>query len=376
MRPIGSYFGWTRGSDSKTSTPTDTPSRRVSQRVLWDAASPTDERQLSPFRGLDGMQECFWIEDNLRHTGRQLDTCSAKLHRMSDSAIHIRKELEDLQKILASIRTRGGSGARRDVQDTAPKDLDEKLTPNSPLPGQEKIESTSPQSIQFQDISSESASYTTASIQTVDDREMITEEKASVAQHAPEYVNIFPDILGSIEEESLPQQDAGEEDYDDLTAPDVPVEEAVTEEVVAEEAGLKKDKKEENSRQTCESVESTALQGADALQDAEATPKETDQPQTPRPVQSSPSEQNLAPQTAAALKMDDEEHRRTPRSLRSNPVQKRFPFAAAGNSAAGASRAGHPITSNRASLKPVIGQKKVSQMTQFWSQKMGTPLDG
>lgn len=307
------------------------------------------------------MQECFWIEDNLRHTGRQLDTCSEKLHRMSDSAIHIRRELEDLQKILASIRTRGGSGSRRDVRDTIPKDLDEKSTPDSPLPGPEKIESPSPQSIQFQDFSSESASYTTASIQAVDEREVIAEEKAPVAQHPPEYVNVFSEILESIEEESLSQKDAGE--GENMSAPDLPV----------EEAGEEEHKEEENSRRTSRSVESTTVQKPDALKDDNEAKfeKAEEKPQTLRPIQASTPEQNLIPQTAAASKMDDQEHQRTPRSLRPNPVQKRFPFATAGHSAAGAPKAGHPIASNRASLKPVIGQKKVSQMTQFWSQKMG-----
>lgn len=367
MRPIGSYFGWTRGSDSRNSTPTDTPSRRVSQQLLWDATS-TDER-LSPFRGLDGMQECFWIEDNLRHTGRKLDTCSERLNRMSDSAIHIRKELEDLQNILASMRTRGG-GARRDSRETGPKDLDGKSPQSSPLPSPEKIESPSAQSIEFQDISPESASYTTASVQTIDEREMIPDEKVSVPhQHAPEYLNVFPEILDSIEEECLPQNDTGEEEEEDLTVSSLSV----------EEAGSKEDKQEEESQQTPRSVESSALQEDEkALQDvAEANlEKVEEQPQTPRPMQLSPPEQNHTSQTAVESTIDDEEHQRTPRSLRPNPVQKRFPFAAAGHSAAGGSRATRTMLSNRASLKPVIGQKKVSQMTQFWSQKMGTTLDG
>lgn len=363
MRPIGSYFGWTRGSGSRNSTPTDTPSRRVSQQLLWDATS-TDER-LSPFRGLDGMQECFWIEDNLRHTGRKLDTCSERLNRMSDSAIHIRKELEDLQSILASMRTRGG-GARRDARDNTPKDLDEKLPQSSPLPSPDKIESPPAQSIEFQDISAKSASYTTVSVQTMDEREVLTEEKASVPQHAPEDLNVFPEILDSIEEESLPQNDTGEEE--NLIALTLP----------AEEASSKENEQEEESQQSSQSIESSALQEGDAPQDvAEANlEKEEEQPKTLQPMRLSPPKQNHPSQTAAGSTMYDEEPQRIPRSLRPNPVQKRFPFAAAGHSAAGGSRAPQTRLSNRASLKPVIGQKKVSQMTQFWSQKMGTTLDG
>lgn len=365
MRPIGSYFGWTRGSDSRTSTPTDTPSRRVSTQILWES-SPTEER-LSPFRGLDGMQECFWIEGNLRHTGRQLDTCSERLNRMSDSAIHIRKELEDLQRILASMRTRGGGGSRRDSRDTAPKDLDEKSPQSSPLPSPQKAESPPAQSIEFQDFSPKYASYTTASVQTIDESEVTSEEKATVPQHAPEYLNVLPEVLDSIEEESLPQNDTDEED-EDLTASSLP----------AEKAGSEEDEQEEESQLSPRSVELSALQEGDAPQDVaeEILEKEEQRPQTPPPMLSSPPEQNHPSQTAAGSTIDDEEHQRTPRSLRPNPVQKRFPFAAAGHSAAGGSGTKHGMLSNRASLKPVIGQKKVSQMTQFWSQKMGTTPDG
>lgn len=366
MRPIGSYFGWSRGSDSKTSTPTDTPSRRVSTQILWES-SPTEGR-LSPFRGLDGMQECFWIEGNLRHTGRQLDTCSERLNRMSDSAIHIRKELEDLQKILASMRTRGGGATRRDAPETEPRNLEEQPKQSSPVPTPEKIESPSPQAIQFQDISPQSPSYTTASVQTIEEREVITGGMESPTHHVPEYLNVFPEILDSIEEESLPQNDALDE------AEDLPKSSPL-----AEEGGSKEEQDEEDSQWTPRSVESSAaLQEADDPQDVAETKlkKEEEQLKTHRPVQPSPPEQNRPSQTAAGSTMvDEEEHQRIPRSLRPNPVQKRFPFSAAGHSAAGGSRSTHTKLSNRASLKPVIGQKKVSQMTQFWSQKMGTAPD-
>lgn len=333
VRPIGSYFSWARSSDYRASTPTpnDVYSKRVPRQLLWQNATTSDKQNMdgrlvdktrtennpgedckvSPFQSLDGMQECFWLEDNLQYTRRQLNICSERLDQMCDSANHIREELEDVQKLLASLGKRGG--AHRDmVEADATKELDGEQTRRLLSSQPQMIESYSDQSVTVQDAPTEFASCTTDPVQVADESEGNSVGKSSQPQQALGYPDMDRARLKSVEEESF--------------QPDKSVEKDTTTSILNEYVAGSKDERHQQTRQ---------------------------------PKQPSPSQQTCHPLTIPGTIPNEVEHQRTPRSLRATSRR---------------TRPSHPLASKRASLKPVIGQKKVSQMTQFWSN-MGTPLN-
>ncbi|KAJ4388027.1 hypothetical protein N0V93_008632 [Gnomoniopsis smithogilvyi] len=305
MRPIGSYFGWARGSDSRTSTPApdDLHPRRTSRQLSWQK-SPSEGKK-PPFRSLDGLQECFWIEDNLRHTGRQLDTCSERLHGMCDSASRIREELEDLKRMLAAMRTKGG--ARRDMRDSGSKDSIESPS-ERPLSFETwTVESSPTQSIQYRETSDETTSYTIASVHTAGESEDTTLEMPLSPQHAPEYLEIFPEILESIEEEDLPFNSVSEAEL----AASNPVDDVNTM------------KEEETQYQTPLPVQSSSSHGIDPPQNTHSGDADSEEhQQNPKDVPSSPSQGIHPPKDILIDDSLEEEHQLTPRSVLSTTTEE------------------------------------------------------
>ncbi|KAJ4415549.1 hypothetical protein N0V82_007271 [Gnomoniopsis sp. IMI 355080] len=275
---------------------------------------------------------------------------------MRDSASYIREELEELRGLLTTMKNR--ERARRELENSGPKVSDEnpsaRLLPSEPR----TVESSPAQPFQVEEAFAEPVSYTytTESIQIFGEREDDILERRAPPQHPPECPNIFPDILDSIEEEDLLLESVAETN---VTAPS------------------SADDEEEVQQQTLLLVQSSPSQENDPPQNSlRADVEEEVDLQTPRSVQPTSFEDKHLMETIVGAVLNEEDHQRTPRSLRPpNPVQKRFPFASEGEPASRRLRTTHRQVSNRASLKPVIGQRKVSQMTQFWSQKMATDLN-
>lgn len=391
--PIGSYFSWARGAEPKPPAPTpeDRYSRRITRNLSWQQPATGDKQErygqlvgsmrmgkklgerpvtLSlPTRGLDGLQECVRIEDNLRRTSRHLDTCSERIDEMRDSAIHIRQELEGLQQLLA---TMGKKAVRRDtvhvgaedfvikrvgvvddpterppsatpqrveshpaqcspVQQTMAESPQVESPPVEPIqtqqiPAQESpAESPLAQSIEPEQTFTESASYTTSAIQRSATETRI--EKPPSSQSALVELNTSAESLVRISEESSRPDDAVDMD---LTPTDQP-------------RGV-----------------------------ASSDQKTQQQQQAPRFSRTRPSQEESLVQNTTQLTPDENKHRQTPRSLRSNPVQKRFPIQSGDPLFTRVPKDTSILTPRRASLKPVLGSNKVSQMTQFWSKMDGT----
>lgn len=138
VRNFRAYFSWNKNSlpspspsESRTQTPTPddksvrsvTPSLKAwgrsphnpkedahrQQIISWRAEHNLGEDIVSPpqrRQGLDELQECFWIKDNLVRTDHQVTACSKRLDQMQDSAIRIRHELESIQAELAALVNR------------------------------------------------------------------------------------------------------------------------------------------------------------------------------------------------------------------------------------------------------------------------------
>lgn len=311
--------------------------------------------------------------------------------------------------MLSLMKIRGG--ARRDSSGSVPRSSTESLSKKTLFSEQWTIESPSAQSFQDQDIPAESASYTTASVQTVRESEEAVLEEPSPPQHAPEYLHVIPEILDSIEEEhsllgSVVEADLGTSNWADEVDHSKDEEgQQQTPSSSVQTSPLEEDSKDEDGRQqTPSSVQTSPLEEnyppLDAFQqtsnevehqesphsipstsfEEDHTPQaailkipeeeeEQQQPQKSRSARTSSSEQGYLTHTVAGVASNEEGHQRTPRSLRPNPVQKRFPLARAGQPPIARSGTTQTLVAKRASLKPVIGQRKVSQMTQFWSQK-------
>lgn len=399
--PIGSYFSWARGSRSRPTTPapSDRYSGRVTRTPSWQEAAIGDKQErygrdvdsyrtrmrsgerpiMSPVRGLDALQECFWIEDNLRLTGRRLDLCSDRLDQMRDSAALIRQDLEDFQSLLASMEKRGKAHAdvqlteaqqevgteqgdkvkgtegrlteppraqsttdQRQTSEPSPVEQPAVQPADQSLPGLRKLQSPPEefpaeelpteeipaQSIEIEELVEGSASYTTAPMEPPATETLV--ESPPSPQRALRHLNSSTERLPTVEEEIL---------------------RPVT---------------------TTANLDRTHL--TQSVDDGATPDGKEQQQQSPQSLPTnSPQERSLRP-TVAQTKSDEkqqQQQQQTPRSLRSKAVQKRFPISVQGPPPTRGPKAMHNLAPRRASLKPVIGMNKVSQMTQFWSKMDG-----
>lgn len=140
-RTIGSYFFWPKGrkapapsNNTPQSEDDNTRSRLRASVQAWPQASKpssdemkTNQALSNPVpsmwpQGLDEMQQCFWIEDNLKRASQQLCNCSDRLDVMRLSAMRIRHDLEVIQSNLKALNEKESRRRQRKAEQAIVKE--------------------------------------------------------------------------------------------------------------------------------------------------------------------------------------------------------------------------------------------------------------